>query len=229
METAANASVSPLKPPFQVNSRGTFFYRLRCVNSDQQKRSRTFLCSRITFCFLFFRTFSDIDKEKNRPIPEFPNLVNYPANVSSSKNNASGMKPCVMCGKQCQISNGKKSRASSGTDRRTGNSAIGPLIHHNGNTSNGSAVQPIIPSQNKGLCTSCDVNVWVVNNGSNIQIKWCKGCKNFRTWASFGEKGLATKCLRCRERQREKYAMQKEEKERARSMIVSTGSAVAVE
>ena len=31
-----------------------------------------------------------------------------------------------------------------------------------------------------------------------------------------GDKGLATKCLRCRERQREKYALQKEEKEKAR-------------
>ena len=44
----------------------------------------------------------------------------------------------------------------------------------------------------------------------------CKGCKNFRPWAAFGDKGLATKCVRCRERQREKYALQKEQKERGR-------------
>lgn len=62
----------------------------------------------------------------------------------------------------------------------------------------------------------CDVNVWVVT-ATGLEIKWCKGCKNFRPWAAFGDKGLATKCVRCRERQREKYALQKEEKERARS------------
>jgi len=42
-----------------------------------------------------------------------------------------------------------------------------------------------------------------------LEIKWCKGCKNFRPWAGFGEKGLATKCVRCRHRQREKYASQR--------------------
>jgi len=65
-----------------------------------------------------------------------------------------------------------------------------------------------IPNQNKGLCTHCDINIWVVKE-SKMQIKWCKGCKNFQTWASFGEKGSATKCMRCRERQREKYALTK--------------------
>ena len=74
-----------------------------------------------------------------------------------------------------------------------------------------------IPTQNKGLCTRCDVNVWVVVT-SGLEIKWCKGCKNFRPWAAFGEKGLATKCVRCRERQREKYALQKEEKDKGASL-----------
>jgi hypothetical protein len=50
--------------------------------------------------------------------------------------------------------------------------------------------------------------VWTIAE-SGLQIKWCKGCKNFRTWAAFGEKGGATKCTKCRERQREKYAAQK--------------------
>lgn len=68
----------------------------------------------------------------------------------------------------------------------------------------------IIPRQNKGLCTACDVTVWVVIS-DGIEIKWCKGCKNFRPWAAFGDKGSATKCVRCRDRQREKYAMQKDE------------------
>jgi len=68
----------------------------------------------------------------------------------------------------------------------------------------------IIPRQNKGLCTACDVTVWVVV-ADGTEIKWCKGCKNFRQWAAFGDKGSATKCVRCRDRQREKYAMQKDE------------------
>jgi len=65
-----------------------------------------------------------------------------------------------------------------------------------------------IPTQNKGLCTICDVNVWVVV-ATGLQIKWCKGCKNFKAWAAFGEKGLATKCVKCRARQREKYLYNK--------------------
>ena len=68
----------------------------------------------------------------------------------------------------------------------------------------------IIPRQNKGLCTSCDVKVWLVRD-LNLTIKWCKGCKNFRQWAAFGDKSRATKCSKCRERQKEKYAAQKEE------------------
>ena len=70
-----------------------------------------------------------------------------------------------------------------------------------------------IPTQNKGLCTVCDISVWVVQ-ASGCQIKWCKGCKNFRQWAFFGEKGLATKCGRCRERQRSKYARMKDVKKK---------------
>jgi len=56
------------------------------------------------------------------------------------------------------------------------------------------------------------VTVWVIN-ASGLQIKWCKGCKNFRPWAAFGEKGGATKCMKCRERQKEKYASQKSRSE----------------
>ena len=75
----------------------------------------------------------------------------------------------------------------------------------------------IIPRQNKGLCTSCDVTVWVIAS-SNLEIKWCKGCKNFRPWAAFGGKGLATKCVRCRDRQKEKYATQREDLRQRRQM-----------
>ena len=44
-----------------------------------------------------------------------------------------------------------------------------------------------IPKQNKGVCNNCDVAIWVVN-ASKMQIKWCKGCKNFRKWSDFGAK-----------------------------------------
>jgi hypothetical protein len=75
-----------------------------------------------------------------------------------------------------------------------------------------SAMQ-IIPRQNKGVCTACDITVWVITTvgWEKLEIKWCKGCKNFRPWAAFGEKGLATKCVRCRDRQKEKYLWQKKE------------------
>ena len=44
-----------------------------------------------------------------------------------------------------------------------------------------------IPKQNKGVCNNCDVAIWVINP-SGMQIKWCKGCKNFRKWIDFGVK-----------------------------------------
>jgi hypothetical protein len=64
----------------------------------------------------------------------------------------------------------------------------------------------IIPRQNKGVCTMCDVAVWTIV-ALNMEIKWCKGCKNFRPWPMFGDKVMATKCVRCRDRQREKYKL----------------------
>ena len=44
-----------------------------------------------------------------------------------------------------------------------------------------------------------------VLNVTCVAIKWCKGCKNFREWETFGNKGRATKCERCRVRQRTQY------------------------
>ena len=44
-----------------------------------------------------------------------------------------------------------------------------------------------IPKQNKGVCNNCDVAIWVVNP-SGMNIKWCKGCKNFKKWIMFGVK-----------------------------------------
>jgi hypothetical protein len=145
----------------------------------------------------------DIEKVKGAQVPEFTALVNYPAHMSQkqSVNLPDNMRCCVMCGQACPCSNANKSKKQCNSKKQ------GEL-----DKSGGFA---IIPTQNKGLCTLCDVNVWIVCS-SGLEIKWCKGCKNFRPWAAFGDKGLATKCLRCRDRQREKYALQKEEKEKAR-------------
>jgi hypothetical protein len=160
----------------------------------------------------------DMEKVKGASVPEFTSLVNFPAHMSQkqSVNLPEGLRCCVMCGSACPCSNGTKKKPCPGKGKNDGS-----LAPRNSNGQDHGSMMgdktnyAIIPTQNKGLCTLCDVNVWVVvNNG--LEIKWCKGCKNFRPWAAFGEKGLATKCLRCRERQREKYALQKEEKEKAR-------------
>lgn len=80
---------------------------------------------------------------------------------------------------------------------------------------------PIVPPQNKGVCTACDVTIWVVVK-TGLKIKWCKGCKNFQRWALFGAKPHATKCVRCRHQQRERYARKKERE--AALLLASTSS-----
>jgi hypothetical protein len=162
----------------------------------------------------------DMEKVKSAPVPEFTSLVNFPAHMSQkqSVNLPEGMRCCVMCGQACPCSTGNKGKKCKSSSK-SNDGGLTPRNNngqdHLGDKNSGYA---IIPSQNKGLCTLCDVNVWVVAN-SCLEIKWCKGCKNFRPWAAFGDKGLATKCLRCRERQREKYALQKEEKEKTRIVL----------
>jgi hypothetical protein len=139
----------------------------------------------------------DIEADKDAIAPEFTALVNFPGHVSMKQSVSlpEGMRCCVMCGKACRCTSAKAKK------NETKEESI--------NKRNSSGDIPIIPTQNKGLCTACDVNVWIVQS-SGLQIKWCKGCKNFRPWAAFGDKGLATKCVRCRDRQREKYASQKD-------------------
>eukprot|EP00934_Nitzschia_sp_Nitz4_P008284 Nitzschia sp. Nitz4//scaffold13_size275219//108262//111350//NITZ4_000866-RA/size275219-processed-gene-0.151-mRNA-1//-1//CDS//3329535990//8274//frame0 len=157
----------------------------------------------------------DMEKMKGASVPEFTSLVNFPAHMSQkqSVNLPEGMRCCVMCGQACPCSTGAKKKGAGGKS----DGSLAPRSS-NGQDPMGDKGYAIIPTQNKGLCTLCDVNVWIVVN-SGLEIKWCKGCKNFRPWAAFGDKGLATKCLRCRERQREKYALQKEEKERTRVVV----------
>ena len=67
----------------------------------------------------------------------------------------------------------------------------------------------VIPRQNKDVCRDCDKAMWR-HRSSGCFFKWCKGCKNFKTWAAFGRKGHLTKCGRCRDEQNKRYARQKQ-------------------
>lgn len=147
-------------------------------------------------------------------IPEFHQIINYPEFSIKSRSRSStpvpithsmpksGLHNCVMCAKKRPATPETISAAmSEAPDKKN--------------------PPPVIPTQNKGLCTECDVVVWVIQ-GTGKNIKWCKGCKNFRNWAAFGEKGSATKCEKCRTRQRAKYLEQRDElKEKRKSL--STG------
>jgi hypothetical protein len=153
------------------------------------------------------RNCSQVDNIK---IPDFMLLVNFPDYLARGRNSRpdsvasldgsmDGRKHCVMCGKLriCSASNA------------TLNCRKGQKESYHEDDAESTH---IIPRQNKGVCTMCDVAVWVVlDSEDNLEIKWCKGCKNFRPWVSFGEKGMATKCVRCRTRQKEKYANQKKD------------------
>jgi hypothetical protein len=159
--------------------------------------------------FLSYFRSSSID----RKLPDFSLLVNFPDHLSKGRNMESsaslpsdGTRPCVMCG-QLRLCSASISCNNSSGGRRPRTSLI-PSSENPTNSGNERTTH-IIPRQNKGVCTVCDVAVWLVRDHDNLEIKWCKGCKNFRPWAAFGDKGLATKCVRCRKRQKEKYATQK--------------------
>jgi len=156
----------------------------------------------------------EAEKTKDAPIPDFHQLVNFPdylnkvrsngAEAPGSSASSNGKRPCVMCGRQ-RICSASTANLGGSVLRRGKKSEDSVNDEDEDEDSN-----HIIPRQNKGLCTACDVTVWVVVDTA-LEIKWCKGCKNFRPWAAFGDKGLATKCVRCRDRQREKYALQKDD------------------
>ena len=157
----------------------------------------------------FFLIFlSETNKDVDRKLPDFPRLVNFPDYLSrgqtrsgdGANSTVEGKRHCVMCGqlRVCSKTANRANQKSVTTSNASSDKDTDSTAH-------------IIPRQNKGVCTACDVAVWVMVSQDGLEIKWCKGCKNFRPWAAFGEKGLATKCVRCRHRQREKYASQKNE------------------
>lgn len=144
----------------------------------------------------------DVEKSKNATVPEFSSLANFPLSNRQNMTLPCGMKLCVMCGhmRQCSKVYGVN-KSKSKSEFRVNMQGLSSTI-------------AVIPNQNKGVCTNCDVIIWIVKR-NGLQIKWCKGCKNFKLWAAFGEKSNATKCAHCRERQRDKYAAQKEEKHKS--------------
>ena len=182
---------------------GTFLLTVeRFVDPSSQSFS-TPLCFKIWVSHIFnvSTTNRETNKDVDRKLPDFPRLVNFPDYLSRGQirtggdgcgSTAEGKRHCVMCG-QLRV-------CSKSANRMSKPSSMKP---------DADSTVHIIPRQNKGVCTACDVAVWVMVSQDGLEIKWCKGCKNFRPWAGFGEKGLATKCVRCRHRQREKYASQR--------------------
>jgi len=171
----------------------------------------------------------DVEKTKDAYVPDFHRLVNFPDYLPKNRPPpGDGMRCCVMCGKQrlCTASMSKNNASNASpvinaykSDGKPKSSAVSTDDTSSKSSSN--ATTHIIPRQNKGLCTACDVAVWVVT-ATSLEIKWCKGCKNFRPWAAFGDKGLATKCVRCRDRQREKYALQKDNLKKNQNNVSNT-------
>ena len=133
---------------------------------------------------------NDLTKDEFR-MPEHLDLCNYKNVCILNKADKSSI-PCVMCG-----------------------------IMRPHNKKKGSARTCVwIPSQNKGLCTECDVSIWQIQE-SNGLIRWCKGCKNFRPWKFFGGKFFVTKCVPCREGQKERYKEKRDSgKSASKSMLL---------
>ena len=90
-------------------------------------------------------------------IPDFSFLTNYPPGRANEL--PEGTKCCVMCGeiRGCNPGKSTKTKSMKSSEGYSQDTVV-------------------IPNQNKGLCTLCDVEVWVIKK-DNTEIKWCKGCK----------------------------------------------------
>lgn len=168
-------------------------------------------------------------------LPGFHTIVNYPENIKSNKstalsqhrnsNKATKFACCVMCNIMCSVGKSSVKVIEDGevakdmqhhVDHGHMNGVVSDSENSTTSSGNIQHLQPalskvsFIPKQNKGLCTGCDSVIWVIAK-SGQKIKWCKGCKNFKPLAGFGAKERATKCSKCRNRQRQKYASQKKE------------------
>lgn len=148
----------------------------------------------------------DMETMKNMAVPDFKQIVNFPEHIVMPGRKSSNSEP-----KRFRVTedcSGRKHMCVEGTKKDWWKSCV--MCSTPCPRKADSRLKATIPAQNKGLCTKCDVTVWV-HEQSNLQIKWCKGCKNFRTWAAFGHKGHLTKCLKCRDDQNKRYARQSQE------------------
>jgi hypothetical protein len=96
------------------------------------------------------------DLNENVRVPDFSFITNC---TTMKAGMPEGCKSCVMCGEVRRCNNGKSTKTKSMK-----------------NSTKYSEDAVVIPNQNKGLCTLCDVNIWVIK-ASGVQVKWCKGCK----------------------------------------------------
>ena len=115
-------------------------------------------------------------------MPEFHKLINFRNAPNPLPKKTADEMTCVMCGIEMPYK------------RKKENSKAGHFI----------------PIQNKGLCTGCDISVWKIQKSGHL-IRWCKGCKNFKPWKSFGDRSFLTKCVLCRNKQKDKYMKRKTE------------------
>jgi len=97
----------------------------------------------------------EFDREAR--IPDFSFLTNYPPGRANEL--PEGTKCCVMCGeiRGCNPGKSTKTKSMKSSEGYSQDTVV-------------------IPNQNKGLCTLCDVEVWVIKK-NETEIKWCKGCK----------------------------------------------------
>jgi len=139
------------------------------------------------FCYCWCSR--QVDNADNLKVPDFHRLVNYPGYIARGRTTARGNRPigrpdgkknCVMCGKLRRSLAAKVAPNSTAPRRLDGEEEEKDDAAH------------VIPRQNKGVCTACDVAVWVVldddwgdDSDQKLEVKWCKGCKNFRPWAGY--------------------------------------------
>jgi hypothetical protein len=146
------------------------------------------------FFFIFFN--SSVEEAETSALVEFVKVVNFPQyrweRVNSTKE-LEDKRHCVMCGNLFSCFKKKKDDTSNGT-------------------------VPFILSDSKGVCTSCEAKVWVVQSSSdkNAQIRWCQQCRKFHPFAAFapkrGSSTLISSCIACREQKRARAKARREEK-----------------
>jgi hypothetical protein len=167
------------------------------------------------------RFLGDRKRALSTPYPDFSGLANFSYKATQDLTREypeefpDGTSCCMMCGDACwdkkKVDIIKPTSVSS-AKRRYGRSSTGTASSDGAEDAMDDSYEVgHIPTQNKGVCNRCDTKVWIHKDSGTI-LKWCKACKNFVPWAAFGDKGSATKCVPCRDRQKQSYALKKAKK-----------------